>query len=126
MIRKATDCMVERAHPLQALAAKSAQCAPVTLSIVAPPTRIVVRAGRGSIGGLGDVIGVTLPTQACRTSASNDRVALWLGPDEWLVLADQDVGLPATHPEGSIVDVSHAMAGISVSGVRAAWAINAF
>jgi heterotetrameric sarcosine oxidase gamma subunit len=126
MIRKATGCMVERVHPLQVLAANSAQCAHVTLSIVPPPTRIVVRVGRHSIEELGDMVGVTLPTQACRSNASHDRVALWFGPDEWLVLADQDVGLPVAHPDGSIVDVSHAMTGITVSGVRAAWAINAF
>ena len=34
--------------------------------------------------------------------------------------------LPVAYPAGSIVDVSHAMTGIAVSGSRAAWAINAF
>jgi heterotetrameric sarcosine oxidase gamma subunit len=72
------------------------------------------------------MVGVALPTRPCRGYTFGDRVALWLGPDEWLVLADQGAELPATPHAGSIVDVSHAMTGIAVSGPRAAWAINAF
>ena len=61
-----------------------------------------------------------------RTNASKDRVALWLGPDEWLVIADEGVALPASQPMTSITDVSHAFTGIAVHGPRAASAINAF
>ncbi len=118
--------MIERAHPLLALSANSAQCTEVTLSTIPPLTRIVVRAELSSIKALGDLIGVGLPVEVCRSSRSDDRAALWLGPDEWLVLADQGAELPVAHPAGSIVDVSHAMTGIAVAGSRAAWAINAF
>jgi len=118
--------MVERSHPLLALSTNSAQCTEVTLSAVPSLTRIVVRAEGSSIETLGDLVGVELPTEACRSNRTHNRAALWLGPDEWLVLADQGAEVPAVHPAGSIVDVSHAMTGIVVAGSRAGWAINAF
>ena len=38
---------------------------------------------------VGDIVGLALPVVPCSTSASVDRVALWLGPDEWLVVAEK-------------------------------------
>ncbi len=117
--------MVERDLPLRALAANSKQCDEVTLSVVPPITRLTVRGGRDSWRALGDTLGVELPTMPCRANQCRDRAALWLGPDEYLVLADHGAEPPAAYPAGCIVDVSHAMTGITVSGSRAAWAINA-
>jgi heterotetrameric sarcosine oxidase gamma subunit len=111
---------------LLALSTNSARSTEVTLSAVPPLTRLVVRAELGSIETLGDMVGVQLPTEACRSNTSHSRAALWLGPDEWLLLADRGAEVPAAHPAGSIVDVSHAMTGIVVAGSRAGWAINAF
>ena len=118
--------MVERAHPLLALSRSSEQCPAVTLSAVPPVTRIILHAEPSSIEKLGDMVGLELPTIACRSNRIHDRAALWLGADEWLVLAGQGAEVPAAHPSGSIVDVSHAMTGIAVAGSLAAWAINAF
>ncbi len=118
--------MSERNLPLRALAANSAQCTEVSLSVAPPLTRIVARANRNSVKALGEMVGVELPIVPCRSNQHRDRVALWLGPDEWLVLADEGAELPAAYPGGSIVDVSHAMTGIVVSGSHAAWAINTF
>jgi sarcosine oxidase, subunit gamma len=33
------------------------------------------------------VLGAALPTTPCRAAAAEDRELLWMGPDEWLVLA---------------------------------------
>jgi heterotetrameric sarcosine oxidase gamma subunit len=118
--------MYERDLPLLAMAANSAECSEASLSVVPPLTRIVVRADHNSVRTLGDMVGVELPMVPGRSNQYNDRVALWLGPDEWLVLADESVALPVAYPGGSIVDVSHAVTGIVVSGSRAAWAINAY
>jgi heterotetrameric sarcosine oxidase gamma subunit len=118
--------MFERAHPLQAQATNAVQCPEVTLAPVPPLMRAVVRAGGAATIAVGDRLGVVLPTVPFRTGAYRDRVALWLGPDEWLVLADGRTELPTTHAGASIVDVSHAMTGITVSGSHAVWAINAF
>ncbi len=118
--------MLERDHPLQPQARNAAPCAAVTLAPVPPMTRIVIRAGQEAAIAIGDMLGVALPTAACRSNQSSDRAALWLGPDEWLVLADEGTELPTTHAGSGIVDVSHRDTALSVSGPRAAWAINAF
>jgi heterotetrameric sarcosine oxidase gamma subunit len=116
----------ERAHPLQLQGTNAAQCTAVTLAPVPPLARFIVRAGGAAAISVGGMLGVALPAVPFRTSEYRGRVALWLGPDEWLVLADEGTELPLTHPAGSIVNVSHALTGVTVSGSRAAWAINAF
>ena len=118
--------MLERDHPLQQQSANAPECAAVTLALVPPLTRIIIRADREAAIAVGNMLGVGLPTVPCRSSGSSERAALWLGPDEWLVLADASANLPATHAGGSIVDVSHRDTALSVSGPRAAWTINAF
>jgi heterotetrameric sarcosine oxidase gamma subunit len=118
--------MAERRHPLEALAGHSPHCAAVTLETVPAMTRIIVRADHAAAVAIGDALGVALPTDPCRSSRAPDRAALWLGPDEWLVLADAGAALPVTHPGAAIVDVSHRDTAFAVSGQRATWAINAF
>jgi heterotetrameric sarcosine oxidase gamma subunit len=118
--------MFERDHPLGRQASNARHCAAVTLTPVPPVTRISIRAGREAAMAIGDMLGVALPTTPCRSNRSSNRAALWLGPDEWLVLADDGAKLPTTQAAGSIVDVSHRDTALSVSGPRAAWAVNAF
>src|SRR6185437_7209381 len=84
--RKAGTCMTERVHPLADRAGSSPDCSAVQLSPVPPLARFSVRGGPDAIAAIGEAIGVTLPTTPARTNGSNDRVALWLGPDEWLVI----------------------------------------
>jgi sarcosine oxidase subunit alpha len=56
-----------------------------------------------------------------RAATSDGRTALWLGPDEYLVL-----GAEAPGAADSIVDVSHRTVGLRIAGPRAAWCLNAF
>jgi heterotetrameric sarcosine oxidase gamma subunit len=118
--------MIERAHPLRSQGMDAEPCPAVTLASVPPLTRAVVRAGGAAAIAVGSMLGVALPAVPFRTSEYRGRVALWLGPDEWLVLADEGVLLPTSHAAGSIVDVSHGMTGIIVEGPRAAWTINSY
>jgi sarcosine oxidase subunit gamma len=68
-----------------------------------------------------------VPTAACRANASGDRAALWLGPDEWLLLAPVAEGGELERSleaalEGlphSVVDVSHRQTAFGVSGPEA-------
>jgi heterotetrameric sarcosine oxidase gamma subunit len=106
--------MVERLHPLAAMAAASANCADVQLIQVRPATRLIIR---------GDVAGMALP-EACRSVVEENAGLLWLGPDEYLLLAWGEA-VPTLNAT-SVVDVSHRNTGLLVSGPRAAWAINAF
>jgi sarcosine oxidase subunit gamma len=118
--------MSDRVHSLTSRVASAPHRPTVRLLAVPPLTRASVRAGPDAVVTIGDTLGVVLPITPCRTSGSGDRCALWLGPDEWLVIADQGTDLPATLPTASIVDVSQAFTGIAVSGPRATWTINAF
>ena len=118
--------MAERIHPLANRAASAPDCAAVRFLLVPPLTRLSVRAGPDAVGAIGEALGVALPVTPCRSNGIKDRIALWLGPDEWLFITDEGAVLPVTQPAASIVDVSHALTGVIVSGPRAAWAINAF
>jgi heterotetrameric sarcosine oxidase gamma subunit len=111
---------------LAAQASDAASCAAVSLAPVQPLTRVIVRADPPTASAIGGMLGVTLPTEPCHATTSSDRAALWLGPDEWLVLAGEDAAFSEPGACASIVDVSHRDTAVSVSGPRAEWAINAF
>ena len=71
-------------------------------------------------------LGLPIPAQACRAGTSGERAALWLGPDEWLLIApDGQEGLGARVGralEGrphSLVEVSHRQVGLLVHGNEA-------
>lgn len=107
--------------------------ADITVATLARCTRLSLRAGAQSAALLSVALGVTLGEAPCRASVSGDRAVLWLGPDEWLLLAPDGAapGLVAAaealsdHPAG-IVDVSHRSVAIELSGAGAADALNAF
>jgi heterotetrameric sarcosine oxidase gamma subunit len=102
---------------------------PVRFRLAEPAVRLIVRADTVAAASIGMAIGVLLGSAPCRATIVRDRTALWLGPDEWLVLAPESFAPIAQRPVealGSVVDVSHAYVGIQVAGPRAAWCINAF
>ena len=91
------------------------------VSPVAARTRLILR---GDPAGLGAAFGLTLPTQPCRAAVDGDRAALWLGPDEWLLMAPAlDAAMPVSG--GVVVDVSHRQAGVLVEGTAAADVLSA-
>jgi len=106
----------------------------VAVANLPPATRLIVRGDGAAVAALGFAFGVDLPQQACRSATKGARSALWLGPDEWLLLAPD--GEAATlarmltealrDEPASIVDVSDRQVAIGVSGVKAAEALNAF
>jgi heterotetrameric sarcosine oxidase gamma subunit len=105
------------------------ETAPVRLRPAEHAIRLNIRADTAAAASIGMAIGVLLGTAPCRAVIVRDRTALWLGPDEWLVLAPESETALAQQPLaalGSVVDVSHAYTGIEVAGPRAAWCINAF
>ena len=60
-----------------------------------------------------------LPRDPCRARDLAGGTALWLGPEEWLLLGAADF------QADSVVDVSHAFAGLDVTGALAADTLNA-
>ena len=81
---------------------------------------------RGDPAALGAAFGLALPTQPCRAAASDGRSALWLGPDEWLLLAPPGtLDADAAVPGASVVDIGHRQVGLVLEGLGAADALAA-
>ena len=126
----------------------------VRLSILAPTMRLNIRAGASAATAIGLALGVLLPTVPCRSIIGRNRAALWLGPDEWLIVAPETetdlapkavkaafgVNARGSQTQGgdiqaarsgavhaaSIVDVSHRSRTLEITGPQAAWCLNGF
>jgi heterotetrameric sarcosine oxidase gamma subunit len=107
--------MAERAHPLAAIAVASRHATDVQLLLLPSAQRLIVRGGASDLG-------LAVP-DICRATVHGERALLWLGPDEFLLLAPEGTETPRL---SRTVDVSHRDIGISVTGTRASWVINAF
>ncbi len=89
------------------------------ISIVPLPLarKISLRVPPASVGAASAAFGVVLPTEPGRSARSGTRSALWLGPDEWLIIDENaEAAMPAGGLAGSIVDISHRNRTIEISG----------
>ncbi|WP_320198164.1 sarcosine oxidase subunit gamma [Agrobacterium sp. rho-13.3] len=103
--------------------------ATVSIKIAAPAFRISLRAKADAVEELSQALDIKLPQSPKSSATSGLRSALWLGPDEWLVidqgesnLLDACASVSAIH---SATDVSHRNVAITVSGTGAEATINA-
>jgi sarcosine oxidase subunit gamma len=101
------------------------------LTDLPPCTRLILRGRAAAIEAATAPLSFALPIQPCRAVTVQDRSALWLGPDEWLILtAPSDAVALALaqklqpHPH-SLVDVSHRDTAIELTGAAAADVLNA-
>jgi sarcosine oxidase subunit gamma len=92
-----------------------------TVTMLPDASRYILRGDPAAFSGFG----VALPVEACRAVTSPTLSALWLGPDEWLLLLPDGQALPL-NAMASVVEVSDRQVGIEVAGEDAANAINAF
>jgi sarcosine oxidase, subunit gamma len=106
----------------------------VTIANLPPATRFIVRGDGAAIAALEVAFGVDFPREACRAATKGERAALWLGPDEWLLLAPdgdaevltQTLTAALRGEPASIVEISDRQIAIGVSGRKAAETLNAF
>lgn len=108
----------------------------VVLTPLAPRERISLRADSDGLAAVAEALGFGLPQRPKTSATSADgavtgrlvaRAALWLGPDEWLVLgpdasADDELSMMSTLAgiDGvSVIDVSHRNLAILVEGLAA-------
>ena len=96
-----------------------------------PTTRLNIRSTPAATTQIGLALSVLLGSVPNRAVRGRDRAALWLGPDEWLVIApESDTALAeramAAAKDASVVDVSDRFVGIEIAGPRAAWCLNGF
>ena len=73
---------------------------------------------RGEPAAIRAAFALDVPTSPHSTSiGANDRILLWLGPDEWLLLAPAGVVLPDWDDDtGASVDVSHRQVSLLLRG----------
>lgn len=105
-----------------------------TVSILkaAPLTRLSLRLREGSQKDAGAAFGADLPTDPLASSVKTKRAALWMGPDEWTLLAPEEdaldlFGAIETKLNGqahSLVDISDRSDAIILSGEKATWLLN--
>ena len=93
----------------------------IVVSVVAPLARWIVRGDAAAAAGV--AFGVPLPASPCRAATLGGRAALWLGPDEWLLLAPEgEVAMPDI--AGSVVDIGHRQVALRLEGSRSASVLN--
>ncbi|MCA1240876.1 sarcosine oxidase subunit gamma [Stappia stellulata] len=113
----------------------------VTVTRAAPLARLAFRGDATAAGKAGAAFGASLPMAPLAANPVGQRAALWLGPDEWLLLAasgtvgeevpwalartlcDEIATAVGTHPH-ALVDVSERNVALIVSGPRAAALLN--
>jgi sarcosine oxidase subunit gamma len=102
------------------------------LRTLAPAARFIFQGGPAARAAAGKAFGVTLPEDSCRANVAGDRAALWLGPDEHLLLAPAgDAHAVATQVTSalsgiphSLVDVSQRQVALQVGGSDASELLN--
>lgn len=86
--------------------------------------RFILRGGDGVRARAGAKFGIVPPTRPCSTAQAGGRGAIWLGPDEWLLIADSEdprdiadaLACALSSEPHSLVDVSHRQVGLSLTG----------
>jgi sarcosine oxidase subunit gamma len=99
----------------------------VRVSEVAFLTQLSVRLDPAApeAGRVKDALGTALPASPCASSVVGDLAVLWLGPDEWLVVAPthrtdlESAVRSAIAGAGAVVDVSAQRTALRVTGSRA-------
>jgi sarcosine oxidase, subunit gamma len=125
------DAALRARSPLEGLAFPAGPR--FTLSQAPPAARFILRGAEAVRVACGMAFGVEPPSRLGPAGESAGRAALWLGPDEWLLIADgadgADIGgVLESVLEGtahSLVDVSHRQIGLTASGPAAARVLNA-
>ena len=125
--------MANTANAQQAALRQAARMTASALVRPLPPaTRYVLRGSPQVMTAAGNALGLNISEVACRAAVNGEQAAaLWLGPDEQLLIAPESANLAATLTPAlrdlphSLVDVSHRQIALEVSGRRAADVLNA-
>ena len=104
----------------------------VSIKAAPPSSRFVLR-GVDAMTAAGTAFGVAIPGKPLTSGTNGSRSALWLGPDEWLLLAPeretaaiyQQVSSALDGIACALVDVSHRQTALLIEGAKATAVLNA-
>jgi sarcosine oxidase subunit gamma len=107
--------------------AEATPAATAKVTLLSGLGRLSLRGTPEVLAAAGAAFGVQLPDQACRAAEGDARAALWLGPDEQLLLVQQEVWslVLAALVSGladkahSLVDISQRQVALHIGGARA-------
>ena len=117
---------------VKAMRLSGATSGAVDIRLSAPRARFSLRLDPSLLSTTKSVAGFTLDMAVNRRTATGEKAAMRLGPDEWLLSGPEgeaaqiavDVGAALAGLHHALVDVSHHYVALSVSGPRAADVIN--
>ena len=123
------DLSAARRGPLDGFTA----AAPLGLAAAPATARFILRGRPEALAAAEPALGFSLPRDACRSASLGERHALWLGPDEWLLIAPAreasafGAALEAAMGDAphALVDVGQRQVGLTVRGVHAAELLSA-
>ena len=89
-----------------------------------PAARYILRGREPVRAAAEEAAGVGIPVEPCRAKVQGERAALWLGPDEWLLIAPEPEGAALASVLAkalgalpySLVDVSHRQSACQLAG----------
>ena len=97
--------------------------ASVSIETAAPAARISFRATAKGAKDYGKKIGIDLPTKPGESVSKSSRSALWIGPDEWLIIDEkksaEDLMTGGENANSSVTDISHRNVGFLLTGAGA-------
>jgi sarcosine oxidase, subunit gamma len=125
-----SDAALSLRPPLEGLALPAGPG--FALSEAPPAARFILRGGEGVRAACGMAFGAEPPSRLGPAGEGVGRAALWLGPDEWLMIAEGADAAPLGEmlesvldgTAHSLVDISHRQIGLIASGPAAARVLN--
>jgi sarcosine oxidase, subunit gamma len=125
------DIITTQSNPLDGVAISAGPM--LVMAPVGEHTRLSLRISRKKLSKASRAFGLDIPARIGEMASQDQKTALCLGPDEWLLLAKEEEGEEITarfseiseQTTYSLVDVSHRTVGIDVSGPAASSVLNA-
>jgi sarcosine oxidase, subunit gamma len=75
--------------------------------------RYILRGGEPVRAAAAAAAGVGIPIEPCRATLQGERAALWLGPDEWLLIAPEHDGALAGSLAKALAGLPHSLVDVS-------------
>ncbi len=112
--------MAARTNPISArrAAGRDVQITPAEAAF-----RVSLRIPQKSVAAISKALGLTLPNKPKASERKGKRAALWLGPDEWLIVDEGSTNpvelLAKTRSMHCAVDISHRNTAVIITGAEA-------